>query len=71
MPLTQWQYCHWAPKQGLRVIAPRCNDTLTYIENQCGTLTPTPKVKELADAWQRWNRELAKPLWAPGRGGGG
>jgi arylsulfatase A-like enzyme len=29
------------------------------------------KVKELADAWQRWNKELAKPLWAPGRGGVG
>jgi len=28
------------------------------------------KVKALADAWQRWNKELAKPLWAPGRGGG-
>jgi arylsulfatase A-like enzyme len=28
------------------------------------------KVKELADAWQRWNRDLAKPLWVPGRGGG-
>ena len=24
------------------------------------------KVKELAAAWQRWNKELAKPLWAPG-----
>jgi arylsulfatase A-like enzyme len=23
------------------------------------------KVKALADAWQRWNKELAKPLWAP------
>jgi len=29
------------------------------------------KVKALADAWQRWNKELAKPLWTPGRGGGG
>jgi arylsulfatase A-like enzyme len=28
------------------------------------------KVKELADAWLRWNKELATPLWAPGRGGG-
>lgn len=28
-------------------------------------------VKELAEAWHRWNRELAKPLWLPsGRGGG-
>jgi len=24
------------------------------------------KVKELAAAWQRWNKELAKPLWSPG-----
>jgi arylsulfatase A-like enzyme len=29
------------------------------------------KVKELTEAWQRWNRELAAPLWTPtGRGGG-
>jgi arylsulfatase A-like enzyme len=28
------------------------------------------KVRALADAWQRWNRELAKPLWRGGRGGG-
>jgi arylsulfatase A-like enzyme len=26
------------------------------------------KVKELADAWQRWNRELATPLWGVNRG---
>jgi arylsulfatase A-like enzyme len=26
------------------------------------------KVKELGEAWQRWNRGLAKPLWAPQRG---
>jgi arylsulfatase A-like enzyme len=26
------------------------------------------KARELADQWQRWNRELAKPLWPPGRG---
>jgi arylsulfatase A-like enzyme len=24
------------------------------------------KVKELVAAWQRWNKELAKPLWPPG-----
>jgi len=24
------------------------------------------KARELAAAWQRWNKELAKPLWAPG-----
>jgi arylsulfatase A-like enzyme len=24
------------------------------------------KVKKLAAAWQRWNKELAKPLWPPG-----
>jgi arylsulfatase A-like enzyme len=31
------------------------------------------KVKELGDLWQQWNRQLAKPLWAPpaGRGRGG
>lgn len=23
------------------------------------------KVKELTADWQRWNKELAKPLWAP------
>jgi arylsulfatase A-like enzyme len=29
------------------------------------------KVKELTDLWQRWNRELVRPLWGPpGRGGG-
>ncbi len=28
------------------------------------------KVRELAEAWQRWNQELAKPLWGPARGGG-
>jgi len=35
-------------------------------------LAPTnaAKARELADQWQRWNRELAKPLWSPGRGGG-
>jgi arylsulfatase A-like enzyme len=27
------------------------------------------KVKELAGAWQRWNKELAKPLWSPGERG--
>lgn len=29
------------------------------------------KVKELAAAWQRWNKELAKPLWPPGARGVG
>ncbi len=29
------------------------------------------KVKELAAAWQRWNKGLAKPLWAPGGRGPG
>ena len=31
------------------------------------------KVKELAEAWRRWNSQLAKPLWGPGsdRGAGG
>jgi hypothetical protein len=28
------------------------------------------RVRELADAWQRWNRELAPPLWGPGAGQG-
>ncbi len=28
------------------------------------------KVKELVDAWRRWNKELAKPLWQPPRGPG-
>jgi arylsulfatase A-like enzyme len=27
------------------------------------------KVRELAEAWQRWNRQLAHPLWRAGRGG--
>jgi arylsulfatase A-like enzyme len=27
-------------------------------------------VKDLVATWQRWNRELARPLWGPGRGGG-
>ena len=29
------------------------------------------KVRELADAWQRWNRQLVSPLWRPGGRGGG
>ena len=29
------------------------------------------KVKALGEAWQRWNRRLAKPLWGPPRGGRG
>ena len=29
------------------------------------------KVRELAAAWQQWNRQLARPLWRSGRGGGG
>jgi arylsulfatase A-like enzyme len=32
--------------------------------------TQPAKVRELADAWQRWNRQLAKPSWGPARGGG-
>jgi len=28
------------------------------------------KVKELAEAWQRWNAQLVRPLWSPGPGGG-
>jgi arylsulfatase A-like enzyme len=28
------------------------------------------RVKELAEAWMRWNSELAKPLWGPAGGGG-
>jgi arylsulfatase A-like enzyme len=27
--------------------------------------------KDLADTWQRWNRELAAPLWPAGGGGRG
>ena len=30
------------------------------------------RVRELTTAWQRWNKELAVPLWLPlGRRGGG
>jgi arylsulfatase len=31
------------------------------------------KVKQLGELWQRWNQQLAKPLWGPqfGRGRGG
>jgi len=29
------------------------------------------KVKELADDWLRWSKEMAKPLWGPGAGGRG
>ncbi|MDQ2920224.1 MAG: sulfatase [Acidobacteriota bacterium] len=29
------------------------------------------KVKELGAAWQRWNKELVKPLWPPGAREGG
>ena len=28
------------------------------------------RVRELAERWLRWNKELVKPLWGPGRGGG-
>ena len=28
--------------------------------------THPEKVKELAADWQRWNKELAKPIWPPG-----
>jgi arylsulfatase A-like enzyme len=28
------------------------------------------KVRELAEAWQQWNRQLARPLWRGGRGAG-
>jgi arylsulfatase A-like enzyme len=28
------------------------------------------RVRELAEAWQKWNRQLARPLWRGGRGGG-
>jgi len=27
------------------------------------------RVRELAETWLRWNKELAKPLWGPGAGG--
>ncbi len=27
------------------------------------------KARELAEAWLRWNKELVKPTWGPGRGG--
>jgi arylsulfatase A-like enzyme len=27
-------------------------------------------VKDLSETWQQWNRDLSKPLWGPGRGGG-
>jgi arylsulfatase A-like enzyme len=30
--------------------------------------TRPEKVKELADDWLRWSREMAKPLWEPGAG---
>jgi arylsulfatase A-like enzyme len=29
------------------------------------------KVRELADAWQQWSKQLAKPLWGPGAEGRG
>jgi arylsulfatase A-like enzyme len=29
------------------------------------------KVRELADDWLRWSKEMAKPLWVPGAGGRG
>jgi arylsulfatase A-like enzyme len=31
--------------------------------------TRPDKVRELSEAWQRWNKELVRPLWSP-RGGG-
>jgi hypothetical protein len=31
--------------------------------------TNPAKAKELADQWQTWNRELAKPLWGSGQSG--
>jgi arylsulfatase A-like enzyme len=33
--------------------------------------TQADKVKELADDWLRWSKEMAKPLWGPGAGGRG
>jgi arylsulfatase A-like enzyme len=33
--------------------------------------THPDRVRQLTEAWQRWNRELARPLWRGGRGGGG
>ena len=30
--------------------------------------THPEKVKELGDEWQRWNKELMKPLWTTGAG---
>jgi hypothetical protein len=34
------------------------------------TASNPAKAKELAEEWQRWNRQLAKPLWPSGRGRG-
>jgi arylsulfatase A-like enzyme len=38
-------------------------------KNNLATQHPE-KVKELAEAWQRWNAQLVRPLWSPGPGGG-
>lgn len=35
-------------------------------ENNNLAATHPGKVRELAEAWLRWNKELAKPLWGPG-----
>ena len=32
--------------------------------------THAEKVRELADDWLRWSKEMAKPLWGPGTAGG-
>jgi arylsulfatase A-like enzyme len=39
-------------------------------KNNLAATQPT-KVRELAAAWQRWNQQLAKPLWGPGARGEG
>jgi arylsulfatase A-like enzyme len=39
-------------------------------QNDLAATNPA-KVKELADDWLRWSREMAKPLWSPGAGGRG
>ncbi|HEU4934928.1 MAG TPA: sulfatase [Vicinamibacterales bacterium] len=39
-------------------------------KNDLATAHPE-KVKELADDWLRWSKEMATPLWGPGAGGRG
>ena len=67
------------PSSGARGQAPSSSAQLFNLADDIGeqhdlAATHAAKVKELADDWLRWSKEMTKPLWAPkggGRGRGG